>query len=78
MNLESLEKMKAKNLNVNNMSREPQNGIEFEASLILTKDKRMETMQETIKILQENCRVLQETINKQSETIKILTNEITL
>jgi peptidoglycan hydrolase CwlO-like protein len=54
--------------------KEPQNGIEFEASLILndTKDKRIETLQETIKVMQENILILNETIKQQDDTIKIL------
>jgi peptidoglycan hydrolase CwlO-like protein len=59
--------------------KEPQNGVEFEASLIQpitdfidVKDKRIETLQETIKVMQENILILNETIKSQNETIKIL------
>jgi hypothetical protein len=59
--------------------KEPQNGIEFEASLIQpitdfidVKDKRIKALLETIEIMQETIKNQNETIKSQNDTIKIL------
>ena len=61
------------------MMKEPQNGIEFEASLIQPitdfidlKDKRIKALLETIEIMQETIKNQNETIKQQDDTIKIL------